>query len=217
MRETTRAIYQDLFQRYPALVCCKETVHAAIETLLTCFASGGKLLVCGNGGSASDSEHIVGELMKTFMLRRPLEENLQKKLRASYPEQAETMIANLQRAVPAISLVSETALMTAYTNDNSAEMAFAQQVLSYGCCGDVLLAITTSGNSGNILYATRVAHALGVKVIGLTGESGGEIKSLSDVCVCAPSSITYQIQEYHLPIYHCLCACVENELFGEDA
>lgn len=217
MRETTYAIYQDLFRRYPALACCQETMHAAIETLLVCFSSGGKLLVCGNGGSASDSEHIVGELMKTFILSRPLEENLQKKLRAAYPEQAETMISNLQRAVPAISLVSETALMTAYTNDNSAEMAFAQQVLGYGRSGDVLLAITTSGNSGNVLYAARVAHILGVKVIGLTGESGGEIKALSDVCLCAPSPITYQIQEYHLPMYHCLCACVENELFGEDA
>lgn len=217
MRKTTYGIYEDLFLRYPALECCKEAMNDAVETLLDCFASGGKLLVCGNGGSASDSEHIVGELMKTFMLRRPLEEALQKKFREAYPEEAEPMISNLQRAVPAISLVSETALMTAYTNDNSAEMAFAQQVLSYGHPGDVLLAISTSGNSGNVLYAARVARVVGVKVIGLTGEAGGQLKALSDVCLCAPSPITYQIQEYHLPIYHCLCACVENELFGEDA
>lgn len=216
MRETTRAVYQNLFYRYPALWCCEAEIGAAIEQFLTCFMAGGKLLVCGNGGSASDSEHIVGELMKTFMLDRPLDAEMQKKLRETYPEQAEKMISNLQRALPAISLVSETALMTAYTNDNSAEMAFAQQVLSYGQSGDLLLAITTSGNSENVLNAARVARVIGVKVIGLTGENGGKLRALTDICVCAPSLITYQIQEYHLPIYHCLCACVENEMFGVD-
>ena len=217
MREITRAIISNLSRRYPALKSCESSVEAAAEVLLRCFADGGKLLVCGNGGSASDSEHIVGELMKTFMLDRPLDASMCEKLRTAYPEHADKMIANLQRAVPAISLVSETALMTAYTNDNSAEMAFAQQVLSYGRPGDMLLAITTSGNSVNVLNAARIARVTGVEVLGLTGESGGKIKSLSDVCICVPSSITYQIQEYHLPIYHCLCACVENELFGTDA
>ncbi|MCI2105452.1 MAG: SIS domain-containing protein [Intestinimonas sp.] len=217
MRNTTRAIISNLSRRYPALKSCESSVEAEAEVLLRCFTDGGKLLVCGNGGSASDSEHIVGELMKTFMLDRPLDTSMCEKLRTAYPEHAEKMIANLQRAVPAISLVSETALMTAYTNDNSAEMAFAQQVLSYGRPGDMLLAITTSGNSVNVLNAARIARVTGVEVLGLTGESGGKIKSLSDVCICVPSSITYQIQEYHLPIYHCLCACVENELFGTDA
>ena len=126
------------------------------------------------------------------------------------------MIENLQRAVPAISLVSETALMTAYTNDNSAEMAFAQQVLSYGRPGDMLLAISTSGNSANVLYAARIAKLIGVTVLGLTGRSGGKLLALSDICIRVPSDITYQIQEYHLPVYHCLCACVENELFVMD-
>ncbi len=217
MRNTTRAIISNLSHRYPALTACEASMETAVEALLTCFAQGGKLLVCGNGGSASDSEHIVGELMKTFMLERPLDETMCEKIRTAYPDQADKMIANLQRAVPAISLVSETALMTAYTNDNSAEMAFAQQVLSYGRPGDILLAITTSGNSGNVLNAARIARVTGVKVLGLTGENGGALKALSDICICAPSHITYQIQEYHLPIYHCLCACVENELFGVDA
>lgn len=216
MRESTYKILTNLIERYPALSVCERDIDAAAATLLTCFGQGGQLLVCGNGGSASDSEHIVGELMKTFMLNRPLDSAMCEKLHTAYPEHAEKMIANLQRAVPAISLVSETALMTAYTNDNSAEMAFAQQVLSYGRPGDVLLAITTSGNSSNVLQAARIARVVGVKVLGLTGESGGQIKSLSDICICAPSSITYQIQEFHLPVYHCLCACVENELFGSD-
>lgn len=217
MKQTSKEILKNLTARYPALKACEQEVGAAVALLLECFNQGGKLLVCGNGGSASDSEHIVGELMKTFMLDRPLDQGMCEKLRSAYPEHTEQMIANLQRAVPAISLVSETALMTAYSNDNSAEMAFAQQVLSYGRPGDILLAITTSGNSANVLHAARIARVVGVKTIALTGASGGRIKPLSDVCVCAPSPITYQIQEYHLPIYHCLCACVENELFGADA
>lgn len=217
MKKSTQEIMMNLFQRYPCLTACEETVETAVKLLLQCFRNGKKLLVCGNGGSASDSEHIVGELMKTFMLERPLDDAMQEKIQRAYPEYAEHMIANLQRAVPAISLVSETALMTAYTNDNSAEMAFAQQVLSYGRPGDVLLAITTSGNSANVLNAARIARVTNVQVLGLTGQSGGKLKPLTDTCICAPSSITYQIQEYHLPIYHCLCACVENELFGENA
>ena len=216
MRASTCEILQNLIRRYPALRICEGEIDAAAALLLDCFSQNGKLLVCGNGGSAADSEHIVGELMKTFMLNRPLDSIMCDKIYSAYPEHAEMMIKNLQRAVPAISLVSETALMTAYTNDNSAEMAFAQQVLSYGQPGDVLLAITTSGNSSNVLHAARIARVRDVKVIALTGQSGGKIKALSDVSICVPSNITYQIQEFHLPVYHCLCACVENELFGSD-
>lgn len=217
MRSSTCEILKDLIRRYPALGACEAEINKAAARLLKCFCENGKLLVCGNGGSAADSEHIVGELMKTFMLNRPLDEDMCKELRSTYPEYAEQMIQNLQRAVPAISLVSEIALMTAYTNDNSAEMAFAQQVLSYGRPGDVLLAISTSGNSANALYAARIAKLIGVTVIGLTGDGGGKLMTLSDICIRVPSDITYQIQEYHLPVYHCLCACVENELFGVDA
>ena len=166
--------------------------------------------------ATADCEHIVGELMKAFRLPRHLEPEQQERIRSLYPEDAELLIANLQRAVPAISLASQTALMTAFGNDVSSQMLFAQQVLSYGRPGDVLLAISTSGNSPNILYAAQVARMQGVEVIALTGQSGGKLKQYSDIAICVPSSITYQIQEYHLPIYHCMCACVENELFGED-
>lgn len=217
MKQSTQVILEDLFARYTALEACATDVRAATEALLRCFVQGGKLLVCGNGGSASDSEHIVGELMKAFKLKRPLDNAMCERLRTAYPEQAERMISNLQGAVPAISLVSETALMTAFGNDVSAEMAFAQQVLGYGRPGDILLAITTSGNSENVLYAARMARVQQVTVLSLTGRDGGCIKSLSDICICVPAWETYQIQEYHLPIYHCLCASVENELFGEDA
>lgn len=216
MRATTKEILDELFVRHPQLAGCQEDIRQAVECLLKCFALNGKLLVCGNGGSAADCEHIVGELMKAFRLPRHLEPEQQERIRSLYPEDAELLIANLQRAVPAISLASQTALMTAFGNDVSSQMLFAQQVLSYGRPGDVLLAISTSGNSPNILYAAQVARMQGVEVIALTGQSGGKLKQYSDIAICVPSSITYQIQEYHLPIYHCMCACVENELFGED-
>ena len=216
MRKSTHQIYKDLFVCYPVLQSCSDDVKRAAETMISLFQTGHKLLVCGNGGSAADSEHIVGELMKGFKLPRCLAEETQKKLRKLFPDDAEGMIRNLQGAVPAISLVSQVALMTAFSNDQSAQYVFAQQVMGYGQTGDVLLAISTSGNSENILHAARAARASGVQVIGLTGESGGKLKALSDISICVPSSVTYQIQEYHLPIYHCLCACVENEIFGEE-
>lgn len=214
MRTTTIEILEDLFARYPALSCCKPDIKKSAESLIQAFQAGKKLLVCGNGGSAADSEHIVGELMKAFKLERRLDVTIQTTIREHYPDVAEELIENLQGAVPAISLVSETALMTAFGNDMSAQLVYAQQVLSYGQPGDVLLAITTSGNSSNVLHAARIAKIRRVQVIALTGEIGGKIKNLSDICICAPSKVTYLIQEYHLPIYHCLCACVENELFA---
>ncbi len=216
MRQSTYEIYQDLLRRYPALQSCGYAIERAAEQLITSFQAGHKLLACGNGGSAADSEHIVGELMKAFKLPRYLPAEMQAKIREVFPEEAEGMISNLQGAVPAISLVSQTALMTAFSNDQSAQYVFAQQVMSYGQPGDILLAISTSGNSENILHAARAAKLRGVRVISLTGESGGKLKALSDIAICVPSGITYQIQEYHLPVYHCLCACVENEFFGEE-
>ncbi len=214
MRTTTIEILEELFSRYPALSCCKSDIAESAAALIKAFQMGRKLLVCGNGGSAADSEHIVGELMKAFKLERRLEASIQDTIRKHYPDVAEELIENLQGAVPAISLVSETALMTAFGNDMSAQLVYAQQVLSYGQPGDILLAITTSGNSTNVLHAARIAKICGVQVIALTGETGGKIMNLSDICICAPSNVTYLIQEYHLPIYHCLCACVENELFA---
>ena len=216
MRESTREILNELVLRYPSIEVCKNEIDQAVESLIACFNLDGKLLACGNGGSAADCEHIVGELMKAFLLKRRLEPEKQSRIRSMYPEDADVLIQNLQRAVPAISLVSQTALMTAFGNDASSQLLFAQQVLSYGRPGDVLLAISTSGNSSNILYAAQIARLQGVKIIGLTGENGGKLKALCDVAICVPASLTYQIQELHLPVYHCLCACVENELFGGD-
>lgn len=216
MQGSTRAILDELIQRYPTLSVCHDSIERAIEAMIACFNLDGKLLACGNGGSAADCEHIVGELMKAFLLERKLEPEKQNRIRTMYPEEADVLIQNLQRAVPAISLSSQTALMTAFGNDASSQLLFAQQVLSYGRPGDILLAISTSGNSPNVLYAAQIAKLQGVKVIGLTGQSGGKLKALCDVAICVPATLTYQIQELHLPVYHCLCACVENELFGED-
>ena len=204
-----------LFGRYPALEACRQEIEAAYELLRGCFAAGGRLLVCGNGGSAADSLHIVGELMKGFALSRKLSADWEEKFKQVCPEMAPYLMENLQGALPAISLVSETALSTAYANDQAPDLSFAQQVLGQGRAGDVLLCISTSGNSTNVLYAAAVARAMELRVIGLAGQGGGRLKELSDVCICAPSKITYQIQEYHLPIYHALCLALEREFFGE--
>ena len=204
-----------LFGRYPALEACRQEIEAAYELLRGCFAAGGRLLVCGNGGSAADSLHIVGELMKGFALSRKLSADWEEKFKQVCPEMAPYLMENLQGALPAISLVSETALSTAYANDQAPDLSFAQQVLGQGRAGDVLLCISTSGNSTNVLYAAAVARAMELRVIGLAGQGGGRLKELSDVCICAPSKITYQIQEYHLPIYHALCLALEREFCGE--
>ena len=184
--------------------------------MIACYRQGGKVLVCGNGGSAADSLHIVGELMKGFILPRKLKPELQEKLRSTCPEMAEYCIANLQGALPAISLVNEVGLTTAYANDQAPDLGFAQQVLGQGKEGDVLFAISTSGNSANVLYAAGVAKALGIKVIGLAGQTGGKMVQWCDVCIKVPSRVTFKIQEYHLPVYHALCLCLEEEFFGQE-
>lgn len=171
--------------------------------MIETYKKGGKILVCGNGGSASDADHIVGELMKGFLKKREVTDG-------KIPQE---LREKLQGALPAISLCAHTALITATANDNDADMIFAQQVYGYAKENDLLIAISTSGNSKNVVNAAGVAKALGVKVIALTGEKGGELKSLANVTICAPSNETYKIQEYHLPIYHYLCARVENEFF----
>lgn len=216
MRSTTKEILRTVLESYPNLRCQELEIEQAVASLINCFIHGGKLLACGNGGSAADCEHIVGELMKGFLMERHLEPAMQERIRLAWPEDAETMIHGLQRAVPAISLTSQTALMTAFGNDVSSEMLFAQQVLGYGRAGDILLAISTSGSSPNVLYAAKIAKVQGLKVISLTGRSGGRLKEHSDIAICVPADLTYQIQELHLPVFHCLCACVENELFGEE-
>lgn len=191
--------------RYPQLGALQEEIRRAYEVLRDGYEAGGKLLVCGNGGSASDSEHIVGELMKGFYKKRPLGEEKRRK----YGELA----GHLQGALPAIALTGHPALSTAFLNDVDPEMVFAQQVYGYGTKEDVLLAMSTSGNSRNVVNAVRVAKAKQMKTIGFTGKSGGTLGGLCDVCLRAPAEVTADIQEYHLPIYHALCAMLEEHFF----
>lgn len=203
-----------LIERYPALEPMRETITAAIELTAECYRSGGKVMTCGNGGSAADSLHIVGELMKSFVLKRKIAPELQAALKEQWGADADYYIENLEGSMPALSLVNEVSLITAYSNDKAPDLAFAQQVLGHGRPGDILLAISTSGNSANVLHAARIARTMGVKVISLTGEGGGKLRELSDVLLAVPSTVTYQIQEYHLPIYHTLCLALEAEFFS---
>lgn len=212
-QETIRAIDR-LIERYPMLAELHADLLRCVELMTTAYHNGNKIMVCGNGGSAADSMHIVGELLKSFALQRPLSKDLEEKLREQYGELAEYYIGNLQEAIPAISLVSETSLFTAYGNDNAADLVFAQQVLGQGKAGDVLIAISTSGNSSNILHAARIARIVGIPVVAMTGQSGGKLRELSDVLLAVPERETHQVQELHLPIYHAICMAVERELFA---
>ena len=206
---------EGLINRYPALESCKKDILNAYEVLSEAYAKGRKLLVCGNGGSASDSEHIVGELMKEFKLKRKVYSEHAAALKTIDPELGQVLAENLQGALPAISLTGHSSLQTAYMNDAVPELVFAQQVNGYGKEGDVLLGISTSGNSKNVLYAAVNAKAKGLKVIGLTGSKENKLMKFADVCIRVPETETYKIQEYHLPVYHCLCLMLEEKFFGE--
>lgn len=205
-----------LVERYPSLESAKEDIIAAYEVLEESYKNGGKLLVAGNGGSAADAEHIVGELMKGFKLPRRPKTDFAEKLMAENQELGAVLAENLQGALPAIALDGHPALSTAYMNDCEPLLCFAQQVNGYGKAGDVFLGISTSGNSKNVLYAATTAHAKGMKVIGLTGAKDSKLKDMSDVCIKAPQTETYMIQELHLPIYHCLCLMLEDKFFDND-
>ena len=217
MKNSTAKKISELIERYPALEICRADLILAVEKICQTFRAGNKLLVCGNGGSAADSLHIVGELMKGFNLPRKIEDfdkNFVERAEKLFPDDINYFKKNLQCALLAISLVGESALNTAVANDNAADLIFAQQVLGLGKRGDILLAISTSGNSANVLYAAKVAKVLGLEIISLTGRSGGKLKNISDVTICAPADSAYTIQEFHLPIYHALCIAAENEFFG---
>ena len=205
-----------LISRYPALVAVREEIIAAYLIMEECYERDGKLLIAGNGGSAADSEHIAGELMKRFKTPRPVTPEFAERLKIIDPLQGENLAKNLERGLMAIPLVAHEALSTAYINDVDGLGVFAQQLFGFGRAGDVFLGISTSGNSKNIISATIVARALGIKVIGLTGSKGGELAKMTDVCVKAPSDETYMIQELHLPIYHCWCLMLEDKFFGKD-
>ncbi|MFR8609420.1 MAG: SIS domain-containing protein [Faecalibacterium prausnitzii] len=203
-----------LAERYPSLESTRNDIVAAYLLLEESYKNGGKLLVAGNGGSAADAEHIVGELMKGFKLPRKPEADFAEKLVEENQELGSVLAENLQGALPAIALDGHPALSTAYMNDCEPLLCFAQQVNGYGKSGDVFLGISTSGNSKNVLFAATTAHAKGMKVIGLTGAKDSKLKDMSDVCIKAPQTETYMIQELHLPIYHCLCLMLEDKFFA---
>ncbi|MFA7118728.1 MAG: SIS domain-containing protein [Sphaerochaetaceae bacterium] len=192
---------KNLIEKYPALEICKQDIEQAYEILRESFCSGHKLLVCGNGGSASDSEHIVGELMKGFILPRIASSKALGDKR-------------LQYALPAISLVSQCALISAIANDNGYDMVFAQQVMGYGQKGDTIIGLSTSGNAEDVINAVLLANEKGLKTIGMTGKSGGKLGNLCDTCIKVPREETSAIQEFHLPIYHCLCMMLEKYFFS---
>ncbi len=207
---------QVLTDRYPELSVCADDIVAAYEKMLAVYQAGGKMLFCGNGGSAADAEHIVGELMKGFMLKRPPTDAQKEAFRAAFPEDADYMTANLQRGIPAISLVSQSAVQTAFNNDVDSAMVFAQQVFGYGRPGDLCMGITTSGNSRNVVYAIKAAKAMGLVTIGLTGAKESQLSDICDVTIRVPKTETYQVQELHLPVYHWICAALEEAIFAAD-
>ncbi|MBQ3853189.1 MAG: SIS domain-containing protein [Anaerovibrio sp.] len=215
MKETTFSKVDDLIARYPALAACRESLRDAVKALCESYRHGGKLLVCGNGGSASDAEHIVGELMKGFILKRPIDDSLYEKMKSVCPTEAEYLRDNLQGALPAISLMNAVALNSAFANDQAPDLAMAQQVLGLGKAEDVLIGISTSGNSANVIYAVQMARVKGIKTIGLIGNRECRLKALCDIAICVPETETYKIQELHLPVYHMLCMAVENEFFDK--
>lgn len=203
----------DLIRRYPQLEIVRKQLLDGYHILKECYTNGGKLLIAGNGGSAADAEHIAGELMKRFKKARPVSGEFAAKLKAVHPKIGAMLAENLECSLTAIPLVAHEALTTAYINDVDGYGVFAQQLFGYGKTGDVFLAISTSGNSKNILNAAVVAHASGIKVLGLTGRDGGKLAELSDVVVIVPEKETYLIQELHLPIYHCWCMMLEEYFF----
>ena len=213
MKEIATKQIEILIERYPQLDLIRQDLIQAVDKIIESYKNGNKIMVCGNGGSAADSLHIVGELMKAFVLPRKLPIEVQNKI-AKVSTNAKYLQENLQMALPAISLVNEVGLLTAYANDVAPDLNFAQQVLGQGKKGDVLIAISTSGNSENVIYAVEVAKAMNITSISLTGKTGGKLKNLSDITIAVPETETYKIQELHLPVYHTICLAVEAEFFG---
>ena len=211
MKNLTEYTFDSLFERYPVLSCCREDIKKAFETLERTYRYNGKTLVCGNGGSAADCEHIVGELMKSFRMKRPLTASEKKEF--DKVDGGAEMAEKLQRALPVISLVSQSGLITAFSNDVSPELIFAQQVFAYIRSEDTLIALSTSGNSTNVVNAAKAARASGSSVISITGDDGGALLPLATVSIRLPSSETYEVQELTLPVYHAICSMLESEFF----
>ena len=203
----------ELLRRYPVLEICKGDIETAKDALIECYKNDGKVMICGNGGSCADSDHIVGELRKGFLKQRPLSEEQKTEMKNNTSLVDDELLSKLQGGLPAIALPSFTALNSAFCNDVDSELIYAQSLMGLARKNDVLIAISTSGNSKNVFGAVKVAKALGIKVIGLTGNTGGKLKEFSDISICAPEAETFKIQELHLPIYHYLCAAVEDYFF----
>lgn len=212
MKETTKKILTELGERYPALQPIEKDIEQAFETLKTGYQKGGRVYLCGNGGSAADCEHIVGELVKSFKKKRPLSAALRTALEKE-GELGQELLSDLEGGLPAVSLCGHMPLTLAFLNDKNPMLTFAQQLGVLGNAGDVLLTLSTSGNSKNCVYAAIVARAKGIKTVFLGGGTGGKLKELADVSVIVPERETYKVQELHLPVYHCLCAMLEEEFF----
>jgi D-sedoheptulose 7-phosphate isomerase len=210
----SKYILDELLNRYTHLRFLEESVLKVVEAIVKTFRSGGKVLVCGNGGSCSDADHIVSELMKSFEGHRPLEISLQKKLMELSPEHGKMLADKLQQGLPAVSLTVHSALITAIANDIGGELIFAQQVTGLGNQGDVLIGLSTSGNSQNVINAMIVAKAKGITTIGMTGETGGKMRDWCDILLNVPERRTAYVQELHLPVYHTICMMIETEIFG---
>ena len=213
MEKCIEEIEKQLIERYPLLAAVEVQINDAYEAMYECFASGHKLLIAGNGGSAADADHIVGELMKGFIKKRPLSEELKKSLQNLDHIQGTELSRQLQQGLPAIALHNHQALNTAVLNDIDGTVMYAQQICGYGQSGDIFLGISTSGNSVDVYNAALIAKAKKMKVIGLLGKDGGKIKDISDVSIVVPEMETYKIQELHLPIYHALCLMLEKNFF----
>lgn len=205
----------ELMERYPSLTVCKKEIEAAAQAWINCYENGGKLMACGNGGSCADSEHIVGELMKGFLKKRPLSQEQIAEMKKNNPDVEDAWLAKLQGGLPAFALPSFSALNTAFCNDVDPELIYAQPLMGMGKPGDILVCISTSGNSKNVVAAAHVGKALGLQVIALTGETGGKLKNLADICICVPETETFKVQELHLPVYHYLCAETEAHFYSE--
>lgn len=212
IKESTKMIFEELFVSFPMLEKVRYEIKTAYETLEATYLSHGKVLCCGNGGSASDSEHIVGELLKSFKKHRSIDPLVYQNLEKAGKDGG-YLLSKLEGALPAISLVSQTGILTAFANDKAWDVAFAQQVYGLGNEGDCLIALSTSGNSQNCVNAVLVAKAKGIKTVGLVGGTGGKLKGICDITIIVPEKETYRVQELHLPIYHCICAMLEEELF----
>ena len=202
-----------LMERYPVLQVCREEIQKAVDLWCKAYENGGKLLLCGNGGSCADAQHIAGELMKGFLKKRSLTGEQKASMQRNYPKLDESVLNKLQQALPAVVLSDATALNSAFANDVDPCLVYAQQTLGLGTAEDVLVCLSTSGSSQNVVEAAKVAKSIGLSVVALTGSSGGWLKEIADVCITVPAVETYQVQELHLPVYHCLCAAVEAHFF----